>query len=71
MNGVVVIENKYDLKHEGIFISLEGFVDIRFNLRSINFMDTFQGANKSMALVDATYELARPGRLAPGVIEFP
>lgn len=66
----MLIENKYELKHDGILMSLEGFVDVHFNFRSINFMDTFQGSSKSISLMDFTYELVKPGRLLPGTTEY-
>lgn len=66
-----MIENKYEIKHEGISISIEGGVDIHFNRRSISFMDTFYGSNKSIALVDDSFHLIEKGRLAPGIAKFP
>lgn len=71
LTGTVVVENKYELKHEGVLVSAEGSVDINFNLRSINFMDTFHGSNKSIMLIDYSCELLKAGRLAPGRIELP
>lgn len=66
-----MVENKYNLKHDGILLSLEGLVDIHFNLRSISFMDTFYGSNKSIVLVDQCIELTKGGVLSPGKTEIP
>lgn len=71
LSGLLVIDNKYDLRHDGILLSLEGYVDIHFNFRSINFMDTFHGTNKTIQLVEFTQELVKPGRLTPGVSQIP
>lgn len=71
LSGLVVIESKQELKHEGIFLSVEGFADIRFNLRSISFIDTFYGSNRSIALIDYSQEISKSGKFAPGRITIP
>lgn len=66
-----MIENKHDLRHEGVYLSVQGFADIRFNLRTISFIDTFYGSNKSIPLTNHTREICSTGKFAPGRIEIP
>lgn len=71
LTGRIEIDNKCELKHEGILVCVEGSVEINYNLKSINFMDTFQGSNKSIMLIDYAYEPVKAGKLAPGHLEIP
>jgi hypothetical protein len=71
IGGVIIIENKHELKHEGVFLSVQGFADIRFNLRTISFIDTFYGSDKSIPLTNYSKEICGSGRLSAGRIEIP
>jgi len=71
INGSILIENKHELKHDGISVSVEGFVDLHFNLRTLSFMDTFYGSNKSIAIMEHTLVVAKAGKLLPGRTEIP
>lgn len=68
ISGRLFLDNKYELKHDGVSISLDGFVDVSHsNFKSLNVMDTFKGGStRTIPLVDFTYGLLRPGRLSPG-----
>lgn len=71
VTGRLLVENKYELKHEGLFLSLEGFVDVSANFRNLNLLDTFSGTSRKIPLLEFTYELIPAGRLQPGKIEVP
>lgn len=67
VTGRLVLDNKYELRHEGVLVSLEGFVDINANFKRINLLlDSFNGTARTLPLVEITYELVKPGRLLPG-----
>lgn len=71
LTGSALIENKQEIKHEGLLLTIEGLVDLRFNLRSVSFMDTFYGSNKTISLIEQTREIKKPGRLQPGLHRIP
>ena len=71
MAGLLIIENKFELKHEGITLFVDGMVDIHFNLRSISFMDTFYGSNKTISLMEKQVKLVEAGKLSPAKREIP
>lgn len=71
IGGFILIHNKYELKHGGILLAMDGVVEINTNLKAINLMDTFTSSNKVIKLVDFTYELVAPGRLQPGRTKIP
>uniref|UniRef100_A0A6G1S8D3 Down syndrome critical region protein 3 n=1 Tax=Aceria tosichella TaxID=561515 RepID=A0A6G1S8D3_9ACAR len=71
ISGKLILDNKYELKHDGILLSLEGFVDISASLKSVNLLSAFSGSTRSIPLVDFTHELTKPGRLYPGETVIP
>jgi len=71
IKGVIVIENKYNLRHEGIFLTMDGLVEMNPSLKSINLIDTFTNSNKAIKLVDFTYELRQPASFSPGQHKIP
>lgn len=71
ITGKVIVDNKYELRHDGLLVTLEGSVDISANFKSLNILDTFNGTTRTLPLAGFTYELIPPGRLTPGQTEVP
>lgn len=71
ISGTLVVENKYELKHEGLLLSAEGQVSIKTNFKRLNLRDAFTSSNKSIPLLDFAYELIPAGRLQSGQTEVP
>jgi hypothetical protein len=71
ISGKLILDNKYELKHDGVLLSLEGFVDISANLKGANLLNAFGGSTRTIPLVDFTHELIKPGRLHPGETVVP
>lgn len=71
IRGHVTIENKYELKHDGLLISLKGLIDLNFNYKNVDFMNTFQGTNKTYTILDRYREILPPGKLLPGLKKIP
>lgn len=52
-------------------LSLDGLIELNFNYKNIDFMNTFQGSNKSFKLVDNTRQILKAGKLIPGQTRVP
>ena len=63
ISGKFILDNKYELKHDGVFVSLEGFVEINANLKSnTSLLNAFGGSTRTIPLVDFTQELLERAR---------
>lgn len=71
ITGTVILDNKYEIKHDGVFLSLEGYADVSANFKSVNLLNAFNGPSRTITLVDFTHELIKPGRLGPGETVLP
>lgn len=71
VKGCVIVENKCEIKHEGIELYMDGVVNLQYNLKNISLMETFYSSSKSLELSKLNTTLVKlPGKLAPGVHEF-
>ncbi|XP_068142319.1 vacuolar protein sorting-associated protein 26C [Drosophila tropicalis] len=59
-----------ETKHEGIFLTLEGVVNLQLSSKTVGVFDAFYNSVKPINLLQTSLELAAPGKLSPGRSEF-
>ncbi|XP_050431036.1 vacuolar protein sorting-associated protein 26C [Adelges cooleyi] len=68
--GILSIHSPTEIKHEGIFLSIEGVVDLQISTQNIGTFDAFYNAVKPIQLMMCTLDVAQSGRLPGGLTEF-
>ena len=63
MGGVVVVQSKGDLTHNGITLFMEGSVNLQLSAKSVGVFEAFYNSLKPIQLVSYTVEIAKPGKL--------
>ncbi|XP_033758853.1 LOW QUALITY PROTEIN: vacuolar protein sorting-associated protein 26C-like [Pecten maximus] len=71
VSGVVVVESRSDLQHQGILLAMEGAVTLQLSAKSVGLFEAFYNSLKPIQLVNYTLEIAKPGRLPSGKTEIP
>ncbi|BFZ14327.1 hypothetical protein BsWGS_17366 [Bradybaena similaris] len=69
--GVVVIQSKSELQHQGITLATEGMVNMQLSAKSVGVFEAFYNSLKPIQLLIYTLEVAKPGKLPPGKTEIP
>lgn len=71
LSGCVQFQCSSDVKHDGIYLTLEGVVNLQLGTgKSIVLMDAFYNSLKPIVLLNSTLELSSSGRLSAGISEF-
>ena len=63
VKGVVVVQSKGDLTHNGIMLFMEGSVNLQLSAKSVGVFEAFYNSLKPIQLVNYTVEIAKPGKL--------
>ncbi|XP_076325723.1 vacuolar protein sorting-associated protein 26C isoform X4 [Tachypleus tridentatus] len=71
VSGVVVIDSKGEVKHEGIALSIEGNVSMQLSAKNVGIFEAFYSSVKPIQLIHCILEIAKPGRLPSGRTEIP
>lgn len=71
VSGVVVIDSKGEVKHEGIALSIEGNVSMQLSAKNVGIFEAFYSSVKPIQLIHCVLEIAKPGRLPSGRTEIP
>ncbi|CAG5131257.1 unnamed protein product [Candidula unifasciata] len=69
--GVVVVQSKGELQHQGISLLTEGMVNMQLSAKSVGVFEAFYNSLKPIQLLSYTLEVAKPGKLPPGKTEIP
>lgn len=69
--GVVIIDTSTDIKHEGVFMTIEGTVDLQISTQNVGAFDAFYNSVKPVQLMMCSLEIARAGRFPSGTTEIP
>ncbi|XP_005100134.1 vacuolar protein sorting-associated protein 26C [Aplysia californica] len=69
--GVVVVQSKGDLQHQGITLTMEGMVNLQLSAKSVGLFEAFYNSLKPIQVLMYTLEVAKPGRLPSGKTEIP
>ena len=71
VKGVVVVNNKGDLAHNGLTLTMEGSVNLQLSAKSVGVFEAFYNSLKPIQLVQYSLELAKPGKIPHGGMEIP
>ncbi|XP_064651224.1 vacuolar protein sorting-associated protein 26C-like [Lineus longissimus] len=69
--GVVVIQSKSDIQHQGVTLTMDGTVNLQLSAKSVGLFEAFYNSLKPIPLLNVTLEVAKPGRLPSGKTEIP
>lgn len=71
VKGVVVVNSKGDLSHNGLTLTMEGSVNLQLSAKSVGVFEAFYNSLKPIQLVQYSLELAKPGKFPHGNTEIP
>ncbi|VVC42295.1 Immunoglobulin E-set,Vacuolar protein sorting protein 26 related [Cinara cedri] len=71
ISGIICIESPIDVKHEGVFMTIEGTVDLQISTQNVGTFEAFYNSVKPIQLMMSSLEIAKPGRFPSGVTEIP
>ncbi|CAN7979458.1 unnamed protein product [Ixodes pacificus] len=69
--GVVVVESRSEVKHEGLTLSLDGSATMQLSAKNVGIFEAFYSSVKPVQLIHYSLEVAKPGRLPAGRTELP
>ncbi|XP_022805902.1 Down syndrome critical region protein 3-like [Stylophora pistillata] len=71
VKGVIVVQSRGELSHNGITLSMEGSVNLQLSAKSVGVFEAFYNSLKPIHLVNYSLEIAKPGKLPNGKTELP
>ena len=71
VKGVVVVNSKGDLNHNGLSLTMEGSVNLQLSAKSVGVFEAFYNSLKPIQLVQYNIELTKPGKIPHGTTEIP
>jgi hypothetical protein len=71
LSGVVVVQSKSDMSHNGIVLVVEGMVSMQLSSKSVGVFEAFYNSIKPVQLLLATLDVAGAGKLPAGTTELP
>jgi len=69
--GVVVVQSKGDLQHQGISLTMEGMVNLQLSAKSVGLFEAFYNSIKPIQVLHYELVVAKPGKLPSGKTEIP
>ncbi|TRZ02387.1 hypothetical protein DNTS_003246, partial [Danionella cerebrum] len=69
--GLVLIQSRDALAHQGITLSLEGLVNLTLSGKSVGVFEAFYNSVKPVQLIHSSMELVKAGKLPSGRTEIP
>ncbi|KAL3886778.1 hypothetical protein ACJMK2_026751 [Sinanodonta woodiana] len=69
--GVVVVQSKGELQHQGITLAVEGIVNLQLSAKSVGLFEAFYNSIKPIHLLNYTLDIAKPGKFPSGKTEIP
>ncbi|KAM4887346.1 vacuolar protein sorting-associated protein 26C isoform 3-T3 [Thomomys bottae] len=71
LSGVVVISSKDPVQHQGVFLTMEGTVNLQLSAKSVGMFEAFYNSVKPIQIITSTMEMVRPGKFPSGKTEIP
>ncbi|XP_031554884.1 vacuolar protein sorting-associated protein 26C-like [Actinia tenebrosa] len=71
VKGVIVVQSKGELNHNGIMLFMDGSVNLQLSAKSVGVLEAFYNSLKPIQLVNYSVEIAKPGKLPNGKTEIP
>ncbi|XP_042354654.1 vacuolar protein sorting-associated protein 26C isoform X2 [Plectropomus leopardus] len=69
--GVILLVCKETLQHHGIFLSMEGVVNLQLSSKSVGVFEAFYNSVKPIQLISSNIEVAKAGKIPGGKTEIP
>ncbi|XP_017891251.1 Down syndrome critical region protein 3 homolog [Ceratina calcarata] len=69
--GFILIQTNSDVKHDGIFLSMEGSVNLQLSSKNFGIFEAFYNSVKPIQLVQYTLDVAPSGKIPSGRTEIP
>lgn len=70
VSGIVIVQSKDTLPHQGITMFVEGIVTLTLSSKSVGRLEAMYNSVKPINLFSKTIEVAKPGKCVPGRSEF-
>merc|ERR1712063_40292 len=71
VSGVIAIQSKGTMSHNGISIQLEGEVTLQLSAKSVGVFEAFYNSIKPIKLIDYRIDIQKSGKLPDGLSELP
>lgn len=68
--GLILLQTNSDIKHDGIFLTMEGSVNLQLSSKNVGIFDAFYNSVKPIQLVQYTLDVAPPGKIPSSRIPF-
>ncbi|XP_031832065.1 vacuolar protein sorting-associated protein 26C isoform X1 [Nomia melanderi] len=69
--GVILLKTNSDVKHDGIFLSMDGSVNLQLSSKNFGIFEAFYNSVKPIQLVQYTLDAAPSGKIPSGKTEIP
>ncbi|XP_050595449.1 vacuolar protein sorting-associated protein 26C [Bombus affinis] len=69
--GFILLQTNSDVKHDGIFLSMEGSVNLQLSSKNFGIFEAFYNSVKPIQLVQYTLDVAPSGKIPSGRTEIP
>ncbi|XP_001605839.1 vacuolar protein sorting-associated protein 26C [Nasonia vitripennis] len=71
VSGLILLQTNSDIKHDGIFLTMEGAVNLQLSSKTVGIFEAFYNSVKPIQLVQYTVEVAPVGKIPSGKTEIP
>lgn len=71
VQGVIIVQSKTDLAHNGISLAMDGTVNLQLSAKSVGVFEAFYNSIKPITLVNQTVEIQKTGKLYHSLIFIP
>ncbi|XP_041373081.1 vacuolar protein sorting-associated protein 26C-like isoform X2 [Gigantopelta aegis] len=71
VSGLVIIQTKGELQHQGVSLVMEGIVSLQLSSKSVGLFEAFYNSLKPINLLNYNVEVAKPGKFPSGKTEIP
>ncbi|KAK2583883.1 hypothetical protein KPH14_001157 [Odynerus spinipes] len=68
--GLILLQTNSDIKHDGIFLTMEGSVNLQLSSKNVGIFDAFYNSVKPIQLVQYTLDVSPPGKIPSSRIPF-
>ncbi|XP_012140879.1 vacuolar protein sorting-associated protein 26C [Megachile rotundata] len=71
VSGFILLKTNSDVKHDGIFLSMEGSVNLQLSSKNFGIFEAFYNSVKPIQLVQYTIDVVPSGKIPSGRTEIP
>ena len=63
VSGLVIVQNKGVQSHNGIYMTVDGVVQLQLSSKSVGVFQAFYDSIKPITMLSLSFEVAKPGKL--------